>query len=144
MDFIYEHWRKTLEILILWIAIYQIYRLFKATRGARIITGLIVVLIAITLLSILLELAVLEWIITKAVVVLAFALLVIFQPELRSGLARLGSSKLFLIGSTEKQAFLDTLTDTIVQLSKKRFRCPFRHRAEYQARRTPPHRRHHR
>ena len=114
-----------LEILILWIAIYQIYRLFRATRGARIIIGLVVVVIAVTLISILLELAVLEWIITKALIVIAFALLVIFQPELRSGLARLGSSKLFLIGSSEKEAFLDTLTDIVIQLSKKRFGALF-------------------
>nr|XP_061810369.1 cyclic di-AMP synthase CdaA-like [Nerophis lumbriciformis] len=108
-----------LEILILWIAIYQIYRLFRATRGARIIIGLTVILVAITLISQLLDLAVLEWIITKAVIVLAFALLVIFQPELRSGLARLGSSKFGALFAIERSINLDEHLHTGVKIDSE-------------------------
>ncbi|MGE9266872.1 MAG: diadenylate cyclase CdaA [Verrucomicrobiales bacterium] len=125
MSFLQEYWRAGIEIFIIWIAIYQIYRLFRATQGARIIVGLAVVLIAITLLSQLLQLTVIEWIITKAAVVLAFALLVIFQPELRSGLARLGSSRFFTFSSGETQELLDNLADAAIQLSKKRFGALF-------------------
>lgn len=125
LNFLASHWRDGIEIFIIWVAIYQIYRLFRATKGARIIVGMAVVLIALTLLSQILELVVIEWIITKAVLVLAFALLVIFQPELRSGLARLGSSRLFMISTEKTEQFLDVLADSAIQLSKKRFGALF-------------------
>lgn len=125
MNFFLTHWRDGIEIFIIWVAIYQIYRLFRATKGARVIVGMAVVLIALTLFSQVLQLAVIEWIITKAAVVLAFAMLVIFQPELRSGLARLGSSRFFMISAGNTQELLDTLADSATQLSKKRFGALF-------------------
>lgn len=125
MNFLTAHWRDGIEIFIIWVAIYQIYRLFRATKGARIIVGMAVVMIALTLLSQALQLAVIEWIIAKAAVVLAFALLVIFQPELRSGLARLGSSSFFMLSAGKTEQLLDALADSAIQLSKKRFGALF-------------------
>ncbi len=120
-----KHWKMAIEIAVLWLLIYQIYRVFRATRGIRILVGLAVVVIALTITSQVLDLKVIEWIIKSAATVLAFALLIIFQPELRNGLARLGSSRLFSFTTTEQQAFLDTLADSVVQLSKKRFGALF-------------------
>jgi diadenylate cyclase len=120
-----EHWRSAVEILILWIFIYQIYRAIRATRGARILVGLAVILMALTLVSQLLQLEVIGFIITRATVVAALALLIIFQPELRSALARLGSSRLFSFNTTQQEKFLDTLADSVLQLSKKRFGALF-------------------
>jgi len=120
-----EHWRDATEIVVLWILIYQIYRVFRATRGARILVGLAVVVIVLTIISQLLELKVIEWIIKSAAAILAFALLIIFQPELRNALARLGSTRLFSFSTTEQQAFLELIVDAVVQLSKKRFGALF-------------------
>ncbi len=124
-ELIRENWRSGVEILILWIFIYQLYRAFRATRGARILVGLAAVLLVLTLTSELLDLKVIGFIITRAAVVAALALLIIFQPELRSALARLGSTRLFLFNTTEQEAFLETLGDAVVQLSKKRFGALF-------------------
>ncbi len=119
------HWRAGAEILVLWILIYQIYRVFRATRGARILIGLSAVMIALTLTSKLLELEVIGWILKGVATVLAFALLIIFQPELRNALARLGSTRLFRFSTSEQKAFLDLLADSAIQLSKKRFGALF-------------------
>lgn len=120
-----DYWQSGVEILILWVFIYQLYRVFRATRGARILVGLAVVFIALTLASQLLDLQVIGWIITRAAALLALALLIIFQPELRSALARLGSTRLFSMSTTEREAFLETLGDAVMQLSKKRFGALF-------------------
>jgi len=120
-----EHWRDAAEIVVLWVLIYQIYRIFRATRGARILVGLAVVVIVLTLVSQLLELRVIEWIVKSAAAILAFALLIIFQPELRNALARLGSSKLFSFSTTQQKVFLETFADSVVKLSKKRFGALF-------------------
>ncbi|MBK1790532.1 diadenylate cyclase CdaA [Persicirhabdus sediminis] len=113
-------WRHAIEIIILWICIYQIYRAFKSTRGARILVGLVLVLVVLTLLSSVLELKVIEWIITRAAALLAVALLIIFQPELRNALARLGSSKFFSFSNTQRIEFLDTFSLAVTQLANAR------------------------
>lgn len=123
--FVKEHWRDGVEILILAICIYQIYRAFRATRGAQILVGLGLILVVLTLVSQVFKFQVIGWIITRAAALLAFALLVIFQPELRNALARLGSSKWFSFSSTRRVAFLERFADAVIALSKKRIGAIF-------------------
>ncbi|MDA7881059.1 diadenylate cyclase CdaA [Akkermansiaceae bacterium] len=125
IEFFKENWRAAAEIGVLWLLIYQIFRVFRATRGARILVGLAVVVIVLTLASQLLELKVIEWIIKSAAAILAFGLLIIFQPELRNALARLGSTNLFSFSTTHQKVFLETLADAVVKLSNKRFGALF-------------------
>ena len=120
-----EHWRNGVEILILAIGIYQVYRAFRATRGAQILVGLGVVLIALTLLSQVFKFQVINWIITRAAVLLGFALVVIFQPELRNALARLGSTRLFSFSATRRVAFIERFADAVIALSRKRIGALF-------------------
>jgi hypothetical protein len=86
--FITEHWRNAIEILILALGVYQIFRAFRSTRGARILVGLVSILVVLTLISRLFAFEVIGWIITRAAAALALALIVIFQPELRNALAK--------------------------------------------------------
>ncbi len=120
-----QHWRDVLEILILWIGIYQIYRVFRATRGARVLVGLLAILIVVTLAAYLARLEVIGWIITRSSLLLTFVLVVIFQPELRSALARLGSSRLFSFSTSERLEFLESFIDAVVELSNKRIGALF-------------------
>ncbi len=78
------------EILLLSVGIYYGYLYFRGTRGAKVLTGLAIVFLTLTLISQLLNLTVIGWIIRSFSVFLAVALVVIFQPELRRGLAELG------------------------------------------------------
>ncbi len=121
LDFIIQHWRHGLEILLLWFIIYQSYRYFRATRGARIFTGLVGGWIALTLLSSALDLNVIGWILEKIAVFLAVALVVIFQPELRRALAELGSHSWFSsFGGAAQRELTEELCDIVRILSRKR------------------------
>lgn len=82
--------------------------------------GLALLLMVLSLLSLVFDLQVIWWLMKHILVGLAVALLIIFQPELRNALARLGSTKLFLFSQTQKHEFLGTLSDAVRQLSKKR------------------------
>ncbi len=124
-DFIGEYWRDGIEILVLAFCIYQIYRAFRATRGAQILVGLVLILVALALLTQIFQFEVIGWLITRSAAVLAFALLVIFQPELRNALARLGSSQIFSFSSKRRLAFVERLADAVVILSKKRIGALF-------------------
>jgi diadenylate cyclase len=125
LGFLKDNWRNGAEILILAIAIYQIYRAFRATRGAQILVGLGIVIVVLTLISAVANLTVLQWLVTRAAPLLAMALVVIFQPELRDALARLGSRSFLTYYSKRRLAFIECLTDTVLSLSKKRIGALF-------------------
>jgi diadenylate cyclase len=118
--FIKDHWRDGFEILLLAVCIYQVYRSFRATRGAQILVGLGTIFIVLTLASAIFKFEVIQWILTRAATVLAFALIVIFQPELRNGLARLGSHRLLSFYGRRRMDFLERFADAVMNLSKKR------------------------
>ncbi|BCX47303.1 hypothetical protein HAHE_12110 [Haloferula helveola] len=127
-EFIRQHWRHAIEILILSIGIYQIYRAFRATRGARILVGLVVILVVLTALLQLFKFQVITWIVTRGLLVLLVALPVIFQPEIRTALARVGSSRWldWLLRNDRRQiVFLESLDEAVVMLSKKRIGALF-------------------
>lgn len=123
--FIEQHWRDGIEILLLAFCIYQIYKAFRATRGAQILVGLGTVLVVLTFISTIFKFVVISWIIKGAAAVLALALIVIFQPELRNGLARLGSNRLFSFSNKQRLAFLERFADAVISLSKKRIGALF-------------------
>ncbi len=118
-QYVEDYWRHAVEILILAVILYNGYRFLKATRGARILTGLLVVLLGITLISQLLQLEVMNWLLSRFSVFLAIGLVVIFQPELRRVLAELGSHRFFSMNGTE-DSHVDDLLEAMVQLSHKR------------------------
>jgi len=114
-------WRDGVEILILAVVIYHGYLYFRATRAARILTGLAFSLIGLTLLSIALELDVIEWMLRSISVFLALGLVVIFQPELRRGLAQLGSHPWFSAFTGPPEVTAESLIEIAIILSKRRF-----------------------
>lgn len=120
-QFISQHWRQALEVLILWLIIYNTYRYFRATRGARIFTALIGIYIGMTLLSESLDLTVIGWLLKYVSVFLAIALVIIFQPELRRALAELGSHRFFSsMNESSRMHFAETLIEIMETLSGRR------------------------
>lgn len=118
-EFVQQHWRDGVEIVILAALAYHGYLFLRATRGARILTGLLVLLLSLTIISDFLELKVISWLLERLSVFLAIGLVVIFQPELRRMLAELGSQRLFQLTSTDDES-LDRLIEAMVELSHKR------------------------
>jgi diadenylate cyclase len=123
--FIKDHWRDGLEILILAVAIYQIYKAIRATRGARILVGMVVLLVSLMLVLSFAELKVINWLVTRGSLGLLISTPVIFQPEIRNALAKLGSSRLFNFSNNRRIAFLESLDDAVVMLSRKRIGALF-------------------
>lgn len=78
------------EIIILAILMYSIFRFFKGTRGSSILSGLIVFFISLYVLTSVINLTVLNWLLSKLTLYFSLAIIIIFQPEIRRALARLG------------------------------------------------------
>jgi diadenylate cyclase len=117
-EFARAHWPSAIEILLLSVALYYGYLYFRGTRGARVLTGLAVLLLFLTLVSQLLQLQVLGWLMERFSVFLAIALVVIFQPELRRALAELGSHHIFST-NRQKRETIELLADAVFQLAHK-------------------------
>lgn len=109
-----------IEILILAAMLYFVFRLFKGTRGSAILSGLIIlfgILFAITNLS---HLDVLNWLLSKLMLYISLAVVVIFQPEIRRALARLGRQPWRSNGMSSQMSLVEPIMQAVSVLSKRK------------------------
>lgn len=78
-----------IDILIVAYIIYRIMKLLKDTSAERLIKG-IIILVGIMLLASMLHLTMISWLLQQALNVGLFAIVVVFQPELRRLLEQIG------------------------------------------------------
>ncbi len=83
-----------LDILIVAFVIYKLMMIIKGTRAVQLIKGLFVLLLA-SLVSETFGFTTVAWILDQFSKVLVIALPIVFQPELRRALERLGRGKFF-------------------------------------------------
>ena len=112
------------EIAILWFVFYRILLFFDGTRAFQVLKGIAYLIIAL-LFSQMLGFQVLNWLLKNFFSIWIIVIVVIFQHELRSGLARLGQQHLFSIslGEPELQALIDEISDAVYKLSKRKTGC---------------------
>ena len=78
-----------IDILIVAYIIYRVMKLLKDTSAERLIKG-IIILVGIMLLASILHLTMISWLLQQALNVGVFAIVVVFQPELRRLLEQIG------------------------------------------------------
>ncbi|QBG48598.1 TIGR00159 family protein [Verrucomicrobia bacterium S94] len=108
------------EILILAALLYFIFRLFKGTRGSAILTGLIILFGALNAITNLSHLEVLNWILSKLMLYITLAIVVIFQPEIRRVLARLGRQPWRTNSMASQRNLIEPIMQTVKLLSKRK------------------------
>src|ERR1019366_4397552 len=118
-DIVQSLWRpgSLLEILILAVGIYYAFRFVRGTRGAPVVTGFLVVLLALVLVSFLLKLRVLQYLLGGFSAFTVLAVLVIFQPELRRMLAELGNLPLFATTHEQRES-IEVIIQTVERLAE--------------------------
>jgi diadenylate cyclase len=112
-------WRPAVEILILTVGIYSVLRFIRGTRGAPVVTGFLVLLLALVLVSFLLDLKVLQYLLVSFSAFFILAVLVIFQPELRRMLAELGKLPLFATAHEQREN-IEVIIQTVERLADVR------------------------
>jgi diadenylate cyclase len=95
----YAWWQVAIELLLIGLAVHYVVEFLRGTRGARMLRGIALVLITLYLLIRLLvtnfHLDRLDFLYSKFLTFAFFAIIVVFQPELRRALLRLGETRLF-------------------------------------------------
>jgi len=125
MSFVFwEIIKPLLEIIILWIVFYSILVFFEGTRAYQVFKGIIYLVIAFLVFQIL-GLDILNWLLTKFFAISIIMLVIIFQQELRQGLARLGQRHLFNFGLEESEiiAIIEEITSATYKLSRQKIGC---------------------
>ncbi|MFH0838906.1 MAG: diadenylate cyclase CdaA [Candidatus Omnitrophota bacterium] len=112
------NWKPVVEILVLWFILYRILLFIKNTRAVQLFKGLIVLAVIFLVIQEL-ELDTLNWILTKLFALSIFAFLIIFQPELRRGLAKIGQDHLFGFFVKEER-IINEIINAVINLSKKK------------------------
>jgi diadenylate cyclase len=95
MEFFSNRWYlDVIDIAIVAFIFYKMFMLVKGTRASQMFAGLVLLVVA-SLVAQWFQLNALNWIVTSLKTVWVIAFVIIFQPELRKGLALIGQNRLF-------------------------------------------------
>jgi diadenylate cyclase len=112
-----------LDILLVAVFFYLISFLMRGTQAVAVLRGTLVLLVGFILVSSLLELQAVGWLLSNILTVLAVAIPVIFQPELRRALERLGRGNIFFVRQAPeevRQRIIDEVAQAAERLSERR------------------------
>ncbi len=109
-----------LQILIVAFLLYRILLIIQRTRAMQILLGLLV-LAAAYLVSQVLRLTLIEYILESVFSYGVIAALVVFQPELRTALSRLGRSRLIrMVNPMQESQLIDEIVHGVEELSRRK------------------------
>lgn len=119
-------WRNVLDIAVVALLIYYVIALVRQTRANSVLKGLALVLV-MAWISDVLQLSAFNWILRQVINTGVIMLVVLFQPELRRGLEKIGRSRLsgaaFLENSHRLAATehdIDEIVHCMTNLSRRR------------------------
>ena len=122
----YNPFEVFFELAVIWLCVYMIYRFLRGTRGAGVVKGLAVLLVLLTLTIRVLgqgsdALRQLNFIYDRFLGLLAILLIVVFQPELRQAMIRLGHTRIFRGTGEDVGEVVTAINDAVHFLRKNQF-----------------------
>jgi diadenylate cyclase len=97
----YSPWTVAFQLFLIGVVVFWLVRFLQGTRGYRLLKGIFLVLfvpfLAITILSTVfnVDMRVVRFLYEKLVLAASLAIVVVFQPEIRRALMRVGEARLF-------------------------------------------------
>ncbi len=117
------NWLSVLDIALVATAIFVLLLLVRGTQAEVLLRGIILLIIVIGLLTTFLPLQAFSWLLRTTLPALLISIPVIFAPEIRRALERLGRAGATLqigLGETEIQPVIETLVAAAQRLSERR------------------------
>ncbi len=106
-----------MEVLALSVIFYRVFLFVKGTRTVQIMKGLFVIVL-VALLAKIMNLYTISWILERVLAIGVIAVLIVFQPELRRALSRIGQNPLIDMSSQENE-LIDEIVKSVNMLSRK-------------------------
>lgn len=113
-----------LDILLVTAVIFAISQLIQGTQAVPLLRGTLLILIVIGLAASILPMVALRWLLGNVITAAAVAIPIIFQPELRRALRRLGSARAFFWGrnlvDNQQQQIIEHICTASARLAERR------------------------
>lgn len=115
--------RAIIDILIVAVLFFGASLLFRGTQAVALLRGTLLLIVGLVVLASLLQLQALGWVISNLLTLVAVAIPVIFQPELRRALEQIGRGTIF---NTRQKAedlraqIIDEIVQAVERLSERR------------------------
>jgi diadenylate cyclase len=123
MEIIRDIWmtylRHAIDLFVSTYIIYKLLILISGTRAVQVLRGIILLLVA-TVISEILDLVLIGWMLRWFWVAGAVALVIVFQPEIRSFLAHIGSGGMTRVLIKGKSEFINEVIKAMKELSKQK------------------------
>lgn len=118
------YWVKTyllpvVNISIIAFVIYRTYLLISGTRAIQVIKGLALIILALWI-SQFLGLGTISWLLNQLIQVAVIAVIILFQPEIRRMLSKIGQNRFLGAFFKESINIIDTLANSVEELSNKK------------------------
>lgn len=117
-----------IELAVIWLLVYAVVRFVQGTRAAGALRGILILLLVLVLAALSLralgvgaDFGRLTFLSERLFAVVAIALVVVFQPELRRALIRLGEAPFFRSTPGEIARTVDATVEACTYLAKNRF-----------------------
>jgi diadenylate cyclase len=121
LRFAKEFLQSAIQIGLLSMLIYAALVHLRGTRALGVLAGLMIVMVLGWLLSVALGLEVIGWLLSKVPTLMAFALIIIFQPELRRAFAEIGANPQRLLNPEFEQGdTIDAIMDAAYHLGRRK------------------------
>jgi diadenylate cyclase len=113
------------ELAVIWVVVYLIVRFLKGTRGARVVWGVALIMIVGTLTLRIFPggsetLERLNFLYTNVLAFISFVLVIVFQPELRRALVRIGEGGWFGRSGLRRQRVVEELVASVDYLARNK------------------------
>ncbi|MBO5923593.1 MAG: diadenylate cyclase CdaA, partial [Lentisphaeria bacterium] len=114
LDFV----RVAVEFLLIAFVIYKVLYYLRGTRAVNVLVGLVLAFLVLYIIAKSLKLTVVSWLLDSFMNLMAFTIIVIFQPELRRAFAQLGSFKFFQ--GNRKRETINELVSAVNSMAGRR------------------------
>lgn len=126
ISFFFERFDFTsvIDVALVTLVVFFLLRLVRGTQAVVLLRGIVVLVITIALLTSLLNLPAFTWLLENSLPAILVAIPVIFAPEIRRALERLGrTSTVFALTSAPDQVeqLIETICATAQRLSDRRY-----------------------
>jgi diadenylate cyclase len=111
-------WLSAIDILLVALFFYWLLFLIQGTQAIQLLRGIIIIVLLTVLVTSIFELTAFSWLIRNSIPALLVAIPVIFQPELRRALERLGRTG-FPINRPPLRAIIEQAVNQICEASQR-------------------------
>lgn len=115
-------WRNILDVALVSLIFYGLLLLFRGTQAVQLVRGILVIVLATAVVNQTIQLTAFTWLISNSAAVVLVAIPVIFQPELRRALERVGRTAPLLVRRTDNavtQRVINEVIKAVEQMSER-------------------------